>query len=199
MGESRWRNFRNKYPGDKGDSLVTAVIVFPMVFSIIVTGVDFGLFLNNKAIIMNAARDGARTVAIQGGASTSNNKIAQKYGQTKNCKPSEKVGVAGVDTPLECTLLKRLSTSSLVQTDITSVNCTPNFTTRVGETTSCDIKWKYVGLPWSTLGFTGYNGRAYGYGEKDTADGIGSGEGLSGENITHGTASAETNNTPSKW
>lgn len=134
---------------DSGDSLVTALIVFPLVVSLLVTGIDFGVFLNNKSYITNAAREGARTVAILGG--NGSNDISDKYG-----KPASLATCAGMSN-VECDLYLTLDSAPLVQATLengdpkTDIKCTPNKTSYVGEQVSCTVKWRYKGLPMSSL------------------------------------------------
>ena len=206
-----FKSFMSRFKSDRGDSLVTALLVFPMTISIIISGIDYAMFLNNKSIILNATRDGARTVSILGGNNDKNNKIAARYGINelsthkigKNSLSKNYDGYPGcgmtktesghriTDTAIECEIEKKLYASSLVQTDIYRITCDPWMTSRVGQSVFCEVHWQYKGLPLSSLGFT-YNNEKPVRGEIDKFDS--EGNGLASYMVTRGYASAETAN-----
>lgn len=178
---------------DRADSLVTAIIVFPLVISLIISGVDFGMYMNNKSVIQSAARDSARSVAILGGNSDDTS-IAQNYGINAACEYPNM-------STIECEAVKRLDSSPLVQVSLMGqsfndgegydkpVECSPEMTSGVGETVFCEIYWLYDGLPMSALGLTA------GFRTDEDMAGQFNGDysGLGFPNRTVGYASAETN------
>lgn len=186
------RIFRDRF-SDRADSLVTAFIVFPLVISLIITGVDFGMYMNNKSAIQSAARDAARTVSILGGNSD-NTAIAKTYGINNTC-----VGM-GLSA-IECETINKLSVSSLTQVVLMGkdfedgegidqpVKCFPEETSGVGQSVYCEIYWMYDGLPLSMLGLTSN------FSTEEDAPGQFSGDysGLGFPNRTVGYAAAETN------
>lgn len=207
-----FKSFMNRFKSDRGDSLVTALIVFPMTISIIISGIDYAMFLNNRSIIQNAARDGARTVSILGGNNDRDNKIANRYGindKNKNigtnqfatgtysggsymCGSNRNAGGSLLQrTAIECEIEKNLKSSPLVQTEIYIITCDPWMTTRVGQNVFCEVQWQYQGLPLSSLGFT-YNNNKQVKGFEDRYDA--EGNGLASYMVTRGYASAETAN-----
>ena len=137
-----------RFRSDRGDSLISMILVLPLMLTLIVSMLDFGFFLNNSSKVVNAARDGARTVAILGGDQTTGNQLALKYGALDpypDCTPGY--------SQIQCSLQNRLEVSRMVQSRIDSIQCGPGLTARVGEKTECVIEWEYVGLPMSSLGF----------------------------------------------
>lgn len=170
---------RGRLGSDRGDSLVTAILVFPLVMSLIVTGVDFGFYLNNASVVKHATRDGARTISILGGDKA--NVISNKYGAAM--PQSTEVNCGGLSVT-ECHIKERLMgrQNQLVQADVDSVKCGPDVTSAVGEQTWCTVRWRYRGLPWSTLGFIGEYSDTKG--EKQN--------GLGFVNVTTGYSAAET-------
>lgn len=182
---------------DRADSLVTAIIVSPLVVSLIITGVDFGMYMNNKSVIQAAARDGARTVAILGGNSDSTS-IAKTYGISDTCT-SLPVDLSNT----ECEIINKLSASSLTQVSLMGkgyeanneegfdepVKCFPEETSGVGQSVYCEVHWMYKGLPLSSLGLTSK------FNTKDDSSSQFKGDysGLGFPNKTVGYAAAETN------
>lgn len=176
------RNFTKRFKSDRADSLVTAVLVVPLMISIIFTGVDFGFFLNNQSAVSNAARDGARTIAILGG--NDSNTISEKYGNN-TLTASECIFNGITLSTTECQIYKTLDTGKLVQLDIHSIECSPGATQYVGEDVNCEVVWNYRGLGLSAINLVSLA-------QKDDPNG----EGLGFKVTTKGTAKAETSIQP---
>lgn len=166
-----------KFKSDRADSLVTTIIVVPLLISTIITGVDYGFLMNNQSAVSNAARDGARTIAILGGNDPNN--ISAKYGNDSiNASECFLNGVPLSVT--ECQIYQTLETSSLVQLNLNTIECSPGTTSYVGQDVECDVSWNYEGLPLSTLNLVFLA-------EDDT-----NAKGLGFTMNTRGTAKAET-------
>lgn len=152
---------------DRGDSsVVTFVLVFPLFFALIVTMIDTSIYLANRSVIQQTARDTARTVAIFGGTGTDayQTPLELAYGQPNPCLdptiPEAVKDWSKNNTPTECNLAKRLSNGSgLTNVEFTSdsINCGPTRTMFAGNETFCEITWKYGGIPGSTLNFIAVN------------------------------------------
>lgn len=183
-----------RFRSDRADSLVTAIIVFPLVVSLIITGVDFGMFLNAKSTMVNTARDGARSVAILGG--NGSNVISKKYGKPGNIATRANVTCNDLSS-VECDLYDRLWATPPVMVDWGNedkgnmshyIKCGPEKTSYVGEQVWCQIRWRYMGLPLSSLSLVSLgkqkNGTDITPGEENP---------LGIEQVTKGYASAETN------
>lgn len=157
---------KSKKHKDSADSLVSAVLVLPLILAVLFTMLDFSIYSGNRGMITNAARDSARTVAIFGGNGNNSltTPIAKAYGSNDSCKEVENIVAKGgrdsllakayhkgTSTPTECTLMKVLNGSGLVNVEIASVKCLPTFTDKVGNPVSCSVRWSFNGLPGSGL------------------------------------------------
>ena len=69
------RKFLKGLKSDRGESLVSVLIVMPLLVVMLVTMVDFSVYILNQGQVRAAARDAARTVAIYGGNGTSSGQI----------------------------------------------------------------------------------------------------------------------------
>ena len=150
-----FKKLYKRLKSDRGDSLVSAVFVIPIMFMLIVTAVDFSLYLTNRSQIQSVARDGARTVAIMGGdgTATMGTPIEAKYGQSR---ATACTGLSGGiasnaftnnSTPIECNIIRGLNESNgIVNATVKSVNCTPNVTTFIGQRVTCEVQWEYGGI-----------------------------------------------------
>lgn len=159
------KKFFKRFNSDRGDSLVSAIIVFPLVIMFIITGVDYSIYMANRGQIQGVARDAARTVAIMGGDgnATQATPIEKAYGQTRSnaCSgltTTTDKAYSSNSSAIECNVIQNLKQSSgLVNVTITGVNCSPEVATSVGSRVSCSVIWKYNGIPGSGLGFINSN------------------------------------------
>lgn len=158
------RKLLKKLSKDNGGSeLVSMLLISVLMISMLTTLIDVGVYMNNRALINSAARDGARTIAIMGGAGSrdSATPIENAYGLTlaETCGKVQKKGLAedvnvSDFTPVECNILNSLNNSTgLVNVSVKDVNCTPKTTTAIGQRTSCEVKWRYNSLPGAPMGF----------------------------------------------
>lgn len=165
-----FKTLKDKNRRERGDSLVSAVIVLPLIIAILFTIVDFSVFSVNRSIVQQASRDAARTVAIYGGAGTRGTAttIENAYGNNRACATTEanasRAGsgfafakaYSSSSTPIECALMNTLEENvSLVNVEFEKVKCTPAFTTSVGQEVSCTVDWSYNGIPASGLTLLG--------------------------------------------
>ena len=162
------RKFLKGLNSDRGESLVSVLIVMPLLIVMLVTMVDFSVYILNQGQVRAAARDAARTVAIYGGNGTSSGQItpiAKAYGTIESC-PNH--------TSAECSLIRKLDKdSALVHSQVKDVQCTPSIATKIGQNVHCDVTWEYKGIAGSALPLM----RTIG--------------GLSGEVSTRGTSESE--------
>lgn len=149
---------------DRGNALVSAVIVFPLVVMFIVTGIDFSLYVSNRGQVQAVARDAARTVSIMGGNGTQSTgtPLEKAYGQTRAsaCNGLTSAdGFKSTNTAIECNAIKSIKEhKGLVNININSVTCSPSVATAIGQTVKCSVDWKYNGIPASAFSFIGSNG-----------------------------------------
>lgn len=174
-----------RFSSDQADSLVSAIFILPVIFFMLITTVDMGIYMANRGQIQAVARDGARTIAIMGGNGTNSSQttLMNAYGQNRSetCEnvtqnPAYKASM----TVTECNVLISLDNSTgLTNVTINNVSCNPPVATAVGQKVSCEIKWQYGGIPGSAMTFV-RNGGSY---DKDEA--------LRGEQTTTGSAESE--------
>lgn len=179
------KKLKKRVGSDRADSLVSAVFVLPMLFFMLVTTVDFGIYLSNRGQIQAIARDGARTVAIMGGDgdATSSTSLEYAYGQKRSdvCKKATAQYIGkNIDSKstIECNVIQSLSNNAnLVNVEITNVNCGPDIARAIGEKTFCEVSWNNNGIPGSAMSFARGQDRA--------------GAGLGGEQVTRGSGESE--------
>lgn len=155
----------NKRRNDRGDStLVTFIIVFPLFFMFLITIIDTSVYFSNRAIVQQAARDAARTTAIFGGAGTNTvmTPLEASYGNPNFVSGCEAPGYgrtvtspSGGINAIECNLIRRLTQggAGLINVQIDSVDCGPVRANTVGDSTWCEVRWNYGGVPGSANNF----------------------------------------------
>lgn len=176
---------KKRIGSDRADSMVSAVFVLPMLFFMLVTTVDFGIYLSNRGQIQAIARDGARTVAIMGGdgSATLSTSLEYAYGQDRatacnGAVTDQYTGNISSKTSIECNVIKSLnSNANLVNVEITNVACGPLRAEAIGEKTYCAVYWVNNGIPGSAMSFTRGQDHA--------------GDGLGGTQITRGSGESE--------
>lgn len=176
------KKLKERIGSDRADSLVSSVFILPVIFFMLITTVDMGIYMSNRGQIQAVARDGARTIAIMGGngTSTQQTSLMRSYGTTDSCKNLDLKGIKTNGTPVECNIINGLNnTSGLVNITITSVKCNPQYTNAIGQKVNCEVKWTYGGIPGSAMTFV----REGGSFNKDEA--------LRGEQTTTGSAESE--------
>lgn len=150
-------NIMKRFSSDEANSATVEFILLLLVlFAILMTILDFGMYFNNRSVIANSAQNGARLAAIFGGSTETS--ISKQYGSknwdgnrttnmTQRC-----IGVA--NNAIACIVLEDLlDNKGMVNTQIKSVDCGPGKTTGIGTRTWCEVSWEYKGLPGSHLSF----------------------------------------------
>lgn len=134
--------------GDDGNaSTIEMIIIILILFSVVTTVIDTGLYFNNRFIITNAAQNGAKVAAVYGGSGKTS--IAEKYGLTEVSSACRSVGANNV---VACSVYNELaSTTSTVNTVVESITCGPEKTTVLGERCYCEIVFRYKGTAGSAL------------------------------------------------
>jgi Flp pilus assembly protein TadG len=157
------KNIRKKSQEDKGESVLTAIIVLPLMFFTIMTGVDMSIMMANKATIETMADNAARTIAIVGGNGNASQAtpLEKRYAFMHDCSSDYPAGVSATSTAIECQLGKSLIDANLVALEVlpqapdnrNGIACTPEKTTFIGQDVTCTVAWEYKGLPGSGLSF----------------------------------------------
>lgn len=139
---------------NRADSIVSAVFFFPLFIVILISGIDYSVYMSDRGQIQGVARDAARTVAIMGGngTDTMQTPLEAKYGTSVTTACKNITSKQQAKTPIECNVVNSLQNNQgLVSTEITNVTCTPSNTTAIGQRVACTIKWYYRGIPGSAL------------------------------------------------
>lgn len=160
---------RNK--SDRGDgNLISAILLLPMFFFLILTGVDMGFYFHNSNAVAESVRDGTRTAATYGHPGTSGKPSViekrhgaewgedqlQSYNDGRNTDPDNNSSIlwassgGDIQNSVEMQVAQQLENDSLYSIELRNINCdrdqqsgTENV--RVG----CDVQWRYSGIPGS--------------------------------------------------
>lgn len=134
-------------------SLMLGIIIL---LSLMVSALDASMYFMTRSQIQAAARDGARSVAIFGGAGEAgaNGKITElqkAYGNIEACNDVPHTATNG--RIVECEVYSQLTERGgmLSNGSISKVTCGPVVTEAMGTPTYCDIQWKYESLPGSPI------------------------------------------------
>lgn len=151
------KKFKKRFRNERGDALVSTIIIFPLMIIMLVTAIDFSIYMANRGQVQGVARDGARTVAIMGGNgnATQATPIEEKYGSSRKNACEEIKSEAfksSTTTAIECNIIKGLeSHKGLVNVEIVGVKCNPPKAESIGDRVTCEVSWKYGGIPGSGL------------------------------------------------
>ena len=121
------KRFFKSFKSDRGDSLVSFIIVVPVLLMILITSVDYGML--NRGQIQAVARDAARTVAIYGGNGDASKAtpIENAYGVPRGlvCSSVSGWGVdASTSSAVECNTAKALQQQrGLVNVKVKKIEC----------------------------------------------------------------------------
>lgn len=152
-----------------GAEVVSLLLSLVILVSLLLATLDVSMYFLNRTQVQAGARDGARTVAIFGGSGRSGTPtpLEAAYGETGACDGIP-VGSTGSGKNVECQVWHSLqiSSSSLMNADINKVTCgenhidsngnpigesSPGITTKIGQSTWCEVKWQYHGMPASPM------------------------------------------------
>lgn len=149
---------------DKGDSLVSLLLIIPLIFTMMLSALDVYFHQGNMATVQTLARDGARTISILGGDDNGNknsSKLAKIHGVSKatacGALASMKNTTAASSnaySSTECELATRVAMidgRGMTNLKVTDVTCGPSLTTApAGQgMTYCSITWESKPLPFS--------------------------------------------------
>lgn len=180
--EKLFKGFGHKLLGklrsDKAENTITMMIAFPLLWAVIMTILDFGVFMQDRTMLVSDLREGARTVAIFGGTNRSN-ALINAYGTT--CELESGIehdkGDAGTDM-VGCLVANQIKnnkgyaqiTISDIQCgvanpahldykdgEITGFNEEGKTSVKIGQAVSCAAHYQYQGFPGSALGLLGGN------------------------------------------
>lgn len=157
---------RRKLRSETAENTITMMIAFPLIWAILMTILDFGIFMQDRTLLVSDLRDGARVVAIYGG-SNRNSQLATAYGT--GCT-DRATGSGSSDDLVGCLVRNQIQGSrGYSQIVISNVNCgisNPDHPTepdssynkvKIGQAVSCAAHYRYEGFPGSALGLMGGN------------------------------------------
>jgi Flp pilus assembly protein TadG len=137
-----------------GENTITMILAFPLLWAIIMTIIDMGVFFNDRTLLTADLRDGARTVAIFGGTSSKDSQdLITAYGA--KCSG----GYATSSDTVSCLVSKKIADNKgYTAITISDINCGVDgdaSNVKIGTATWCSAKYQYSGFPGSALGFMG--------------------------------------------
>lgn len=164
---------------ERAENTITMIIMFPLLWAIIMTIIDFGCYFNNRSLLIQDLRDGARTVAILGGT---DNKLTKAYGvysapdhvTMENCdnylygtdgatkSSGEDIIMAGYknDQVTRAVANKICANHGYVQYGVYNLACGPKTTGGVGQEVWCQASYVYNGMPGSAMSLLGSSFRS---------------------------------------
>lgn len=132
------RNYLNRLKSQREEGsadMVAALVLTPIVIFLLIGVINAGLWLNTKAHIEAATRDGTRLAAMWGG---SGNTRLNTTGKTTANIISEKIYADGSCTTSHCTRKP-------------SVSCTLPVASSAGQTVQCTVTYYYKSIPGAQL------------------------------------------------
>lgn len=153
---------KSSVKSEKAENTITMIIMFPLLWAIIMTIIDFGCYFNNRSLLIQDLRDGARTVAILGGT---NNELSQAYG-VQSTTDSVASACSASDTDLimhgyesdqvtKAVKNKICSNKGYVNYSVYDIQCGPKTTKSVGQAVWCQADYVYNGMPGSVMSLLG--------------------------------------------
>lgn len=116
-----------------------------ILWTVLVSVIDFGLYFNDRNIMTNAAQNGARLAAVYGGAG--NTPVAKQYGKTNKSTLCTKYAGKITNNIVSCQVAEEIAnTTGLVNADVEKIDCGPDKTSSLGQRTYCKVDWKYKGV-----------------------------------------------------
>ena len=170
---------RGRLRSERAENTITMMIAFPLIWAVLMTILDFGIFMQDRTLLVSDLRDGARTVAIYG-SSNRGSALSAAYGTS--CDNAD--SLAESNDLVGCLVKNQIKgNKGYSQIVISDIRCGvanpddpihPDSATRkvkIGQAVSCAAHYKYEGFPGSALGLMG--GNFMGAGSKDAGHGAG--------------------------
>ena len=120
---------RNRKPDERGAEIAAMLFVLPVLLVLVIGLIDIGFALRTRMLVENAARDGARGVAADGG----------------NLNPRTNSNGVAWNNRVRNQLWNGSCTMSNCS-GAPTVTCTPEVVNRSGDMVSCTIVYSYRGL-----------------------------------------------------
>lgn len=125
-----------------------------VLFMVMITVIDGGMYFNTRYVMTNAAQNGARVAAVFGGVDV--NPISRKYGITSYPADCDRTISNSV---VACTVAQELKEQKQsVAATVSKITCGPGKTSKVGDRTYCEIEYAYTSIPGSSIGLAKFAG-----------------------------------------
>ena len=145
------------------ENTITFLIALPLLWSLLMTMIDFSTFIGNTATLRSDLRDGARTAAVFGGT---DNALSAAYGTSCTTTSSEggnKGGGSDDNNIVACLVANKINASTAYVNNMTisEIKCGPSqlsvrqYGIKVGQATWCSAHYSYAGMPGSALSLFG--------------------------------------------
>ena len=138
----RIRKWLTRHTNERGD-VVQTIFMLPIAIFLLFALINLSSYFNVRAQVQDVARQGARLVALYGGANSG--AILNHTGQ-----PVSSIVLGQIWNGSRCTLS--------YCTQAPQVTCTPSVTTVAGQLVSCTIKYWYSPIAPVPSGLEGLNG-----------------------------------------
>lgn len=170
---------RGRLRSERAENTITMMIAFPLIWAVLMTILDFGIFMQGRTLLVSDLRDGARTVAIYG-SSNRGSALSAAYGTSCDNADSLAEGNDLVGCLVKNQIKGNKGYSQIVISDIRCGVANPSDPThpdsatrkvKIGQAVSCAAHYKYEGFPGSALGLMG--GNFMGAGSKNAGKGAG--------------------------
>jgi Flp pilus assembly protein TadG len=114
---------------DRGSSSVQVVIILPVLFLVVLTGLQVALMYQARSLALAAAQEGARTAAVEGGTSAAGISAASSF------MSASKAGVTGTKVTGN-----RSATSATVRVTTTSLSVVPGWKPTITQSASMPVE-----------------------------------------------------------
>lgn len=138
---------KNLSDSETGSEIVTTLFLIPLFVAILFAIVDVSTYFQTKTQVQNITRDGARTVALLGGTSTTIPLNKDKFGGS-GINVTNYVYDKLVDGSGNC----RISGCSAPPT----VTCSPNIATAISANATCTVNYRYRGVGGALVEWLGF-------------------------------------------
>lgn len=154
---------RKASASDQADAgIITSLFLLPVVFFLLISVIDVGLYFMNEATITKAARDGATTATTLGGVgdrdyyAPAESNYPQRVSKSELQSKTSSYGFP-VRNSIEYFVAQDLvESASTYEVELAGVECyTRNSSisiSKLGQNAVCEVKWRYNGLPLSGWG-----------------------------------------------
>lgn len=192
--KKRWSYIQSRAGSDSADStVITSVMVWPLLIMMLITMIEIPILFENRSVLQNDLRSGAKVAATLGGVNTVSSKLAATYGAADACSHLTSTAKAIMKSGWRSTDAVTCATASIIASNKTYIGltiydltCGPSVTETVGAATYCEAKYNYTGIPGGSMSLIGGTQHlGYGTGDITTIQST-DGHGHSGSGIQYG-------------